>query len=35
MLPAYRQVILEKLKRTGEQEKLIGNYLKEINLTKN
>ncbi len=25
----------EKLKRTGEQEKLIDNYLKEINLTKN
>ncbi len=25
----------EKLKHTGEQEKLINNYLKEINLTKN
>jgi F-type H+-transporting ATPase subunit b len=25
----------KKLKRTGEQEKLIDNYLKEINLTKN
>ena len=25
----------EKLKHTGEQEKLIDNYLKEINLTKN
>jgi F-type H+-transporting ATPase subunit b len=25
----------EKLKQTGEQEKLIGNYLKDINLNKN
>jgi F-type H+-transporting ATPase subunit b len=29
------KIIGEKLKRTGEQEKLIDNYLKEINLTRN
>jgi F-type H+-transporting ATPase subunit b len=29
------KILGEKLKRTGEQEKLIDNYLKEINITKN